>query len=108
MATPQVTSRILRRLLASGVTGRAERLLARMAPVDVALLLPELTAEEVRTVIDLLFRQRRAARALKELPREMLPQVIDAVTDERLANVIEPTPSARTNLSQRSISGEFG
>jgi magnesium transporter len=89
MATPQVTSRILRRLLASGVTGRAERLLARMAPVDVALLLPELTAEEVRTVIELLFRQRRAARALKELPREMLPQVIDAVTDERLANVID-------------------
>ena len=89
MATPQVTSRILRRLLASGVTGRAERLLARMAPVDVALLLPELTAEEVRTVIELLFRQRRAARALRELPREMLPQVIDAVTDERLANVIE-------------------
>ncbi len=79
----------MRRLLASGVTGRAERLLARMAPVDVALLLPELTAEEVRTVIELLFRQRRAARALKELPREMLPQVINAVTDERLAKVIE-------------------
>jgi magnesium transporter len=89
MATPQVTSRILRRLLASGVTGRAERLLARMAPVDVAHLLPDLTAEEVRTVIELLFRQRRAARALKELPGEMLPQVVDAVTDERLANVIE-------------------
>jgi magnesium transporter len=60
-----------------------------MAPVDVALLLPELTAEEVRTVIELLFRQRRAARALKELPREMLPQVFDAVTDQRLAQVIE-------------------
>jgi magnesium transporter len=60
-----------------------------MDPVDVALLLPELTPEEIRTVIDLLFRQRRAASALNELPREMIPQVIDAVTDERLANVIE-------------------
>jgi len=88
MATPQVTSRILRRLLASGVTGRAERLLGRMAPSDVALLLPELTPEEIRAVIELLFRQRRAALALRELPNEMLPLVYDALADQRLAAVI--------------------
>jgi len=88
MATPQVTSRILRRLLASGVTGRAERLLARMAPSDVALLLPELTSDEIRAVIESLFRQRRAALALRELPNEMLPQVFDALADQRLAAVI--------------------
>jgi magnesium transporter len=88
MATPQVTSRILRRLLASGVTGRAERLLGRMAPSDVALLLPELTPEEIRAVIELLFRQRRAALALRELPNEMLPIVYDALADQRLAAVI--------------------
>jgi len=88
MATPQVTSRILRRLLASGVTGRAERLLGRMAPSDVALLLPELTPDEIRAVIELLFRQRRAALALRELPNEMLPIVYDALADQRLAAVI--------------------
>ncbi len=88
MATPQVTTRILRRLLASGITGRAERLLARMAPADVALLLPELTSDEIRTVIELLFRQRRAALALRELPSEMLPQVFDALADQPLAAVI--------------------
>jgi len=88
MATPQVTSRILRRLLASGVTGRAERLLARMPPSDVALLLPELTPDEIRVVIELLFRQRRAALALRELPNEMLPLVYDALADQRLAAVI--------------------
>ena len=88
MATPRVTSRILRRLLASGVTGRAERLLARMAPSDVALLLPELTSDEIRAVIESLFRQRRAALALRELPNEMLPQVFDALADQRLAAVI--------------------
>ncbi|MBW2493491.1 MAG: magnesium transporter [Deltaproteobacteria bacterium] len=88
MATPQVTSRILRRLLASGVTGRAERLLGRMAPSDVALLLPELTPDEIRAVIELLFRQRRAALALRELPHEMLPSVYDALADQRLAAVI--------------------
>ena len=88
MATPKVTSRILRRLLASGVTGRAERLLARMAPADAALLLPKLTSAEIRTVIEMLFRQRRAALALRELPNEMLPQVFDALADQRLAAVI--------------------
>ena len=88
MATPEVTTRILRRLLASGVTARAERLLAKMPPADVAPLLSGLTRDEIRTVIELLFRSRRAARALKELPHEMLPQVFDAVTDQRLADVI--------------------
>jgi len=88
MATPQVTTRILRRLLASGVYTRAERLLARMPPADIAPLLSGLTTEEVRTVIELLFRQRRAARVLKELPPEMLPEIFEAVTDERLAGVL--------------------
>ncbi len=88
MATPQVTTRILRRLLASGVNNRAERLLARMPPADIAPLLSGLTSEEIRTVIDLLFRQRRAARVLKELPPEMLPEIFEAVTDERLAGVL--------------------
>jgi len=88
MATPQVTTRILRRLLASGVHTRAERLLDRMPPADIAPLLSGLTNEEIKTVIDLLFRQRRAARVLKELPPEMLPEVFEAVTDERLAGVL--------------------
>jgi magnesium transporter len=88
MATPQVTTRILRRLLASGVTERAERLLARMPPADIAPLLSGLTREEIRAVVELLFRQRRAARTLRELPHEMLPQVFDAVSDQRLADVL--------------------
>jgi magnesium transporter len=88
MATPEVTTRILRRLLASGVHTRAERLLARMQPADIAPLLSGLNRVETRTVIDLLFRQRRAARTLRELPPEILPQVVEAVTDQRLAEVI--------------------
>ena len=88
MATPQVTTRILRRLLASGVTTRAERLLSRMPPADIAPLLSGLTKEEIATVIDVLFRQRRAARVLRELPSEMLPEIFQAVSDERLAHVL--------------------
>ena len=89
MATPQVTTRILRRLLASGVDTRAERLLARMPPADIAPLFSGLTRDEVATVVDLLFRQRRAARVLRELPSEMLPEIFEAITDERLARVLD-------------------
>jgi magnesium transporter len=88
MATPEFTARTLRRLLASGVTTRAERLLAKMPPADVAPLISDLTGDEIRTVVELLFRQRRAARVLRELPNEMLPQVFEAITDQRIADVI--------------------
>ncbi|MEM7411672.1 MAG: magnesium transporter [Myxococcota bacterium] len=88
MATPDFTARTLRRLLASGVTNRAERLLAKMPPADVAPLLSDLTQDEVRMVVDGLYRQRRAALVLRELPPEMLPQLFDALTDQRIADVI--------------------
>jgi magnesium transporter len=88
MAKPVVTARILRRLLNSGVYVRAERLLARMHPADLGPLLADLSPDEIRTVIDLLFRQHRAASTLIELPPELLPTVFDAVTDGRLAEML--------------------
>jgi magnesium transporter len=88
MATPQETTRILRRLLASGMDTRAERVLMRMHPADLGPVLSGLTPPEIRTVIDLLFRHRRAARTLIELPPEMLPNIFEALGDERLAQVM--------------------
>jgi magnesium transporter len=88
MATAKVTVGILRKLIAGGVTGRAERLLARLHPADLAPLLSGLDHDEIRKVVDLLFSNQRAASTLKELPPEMLPEVIEALTDERLAGVL--------------------
>ena len=87
MAT-NFTARTLRRLLASGVTSRAERLLSKMPPADVAPVLSDLSREEVGTVIELLFRQRRAALVLREVPPEMLPEIFEALSDQRLADVL--------------------
>ena len=88
MANQEVNARVLRRLLASGAINRAERLLTRMQAVDIAPLLSGLTPDEVRTVIELLFRQRRAASVVRELPPELMPAVTDALADQRLADVI--------------------
>ena len=68
MATPELTTRILRRLLASGLTTRAERLIARVHAADLGPLLANLSQDETSTVVDLLFQQRRAASTISELP----------------------------------------
>ena len=88
MADPQLTTRVLRRLLASGLVTRAERLLARSHPADLAPILGDLSPDEVRTVVDMLFRQHRAAPTLRELPPEMLPQIFDTLGDHRLAQIL--------------------
>ncbi len=88
MANPEVTTRILRKLLASGANARAEKILARLHPADLAPILNVLTPNEVRTVVDLLFRHHRAVEVLKEVPPDLLPQVFDVISNERLADVI--------------------
>jgi magnesium transporter len=88
MATPELTTRILRRLLASGLTTRAERLIARVHAADLGPLLANLSQDETSTVVDLLFQQRRAASTISELPPDIFRQVALAVGDERLADVL--------------------
>jgi magnesium transporter len=88
MATPELTTRILRRLLASGLSSRAERLIARVHAADLGPLLANLTQDEIATVVDLLFQQRRAASTISELPPDIFRQVVDAVSNDRLAEVL--------------------
>jgi magnesium transporter len=88
MATPELTTRILRRLLASGLTTRAERLIARVHAADLGPLLANLSQDETSTVVDLLFQQRRAASTISELPPDIFRQVVGAVGDDRLADVL--------------------
>lgn len=88
MAQPVVTTRILRRLLKTGAHFRAEKLLERIHPADLGPLLADLTPDEIRIVIDLLFKHHRAATMLRELPPELLPEIIEAISNERMAEVL--------------------
>ena len=88
MAQPVVTTRILRRLLKTGAHLRAEKLLERIHPADLGPLLADLTPNEIRIVIDLLFKHHRAATMLRELPPELLPEIVEAISNERMAEVL--------------------
>ena len=88
MAQPVVTTRILRRLLKTGAHLRAEKLLQRIHPADLGPLLADLTPDEIRIVIDLLFKHHRAATMLRELPPELLPEIIEAISNQRMAEVL--------------------
>ncbi len=88
MAQPVVTTRILRRLLKTGAHFRAEKLLERIHPADLGPLLADLTPDEIRIVIDLLFKHHRAATMLRELPPELMPTIIEAISDQRMAEVL--------------------
>ncbi len=88
MAQPIVTTRILRRLLKTGAHFRAEKMLERIHPADLGPMLSDLTPDEIRIVIDLLFKHRRAATMLMELPPELVPQILEAISDQRLAEVL--------------------
>ncbi|MEZ4355944.1 MAG: magnesium transporter [Myxococcota bacterium] len=83
-----MTTRILRRLLQSSAHQRAEA-----APTDPSRgrrpALLEITPDEIRLVVDLLFKHHRAATMLRELPPELLPTILDAVPDPRMADVID-------------------
>ena len=81
-------SRTLRELLEAGHPDRAEQMLAEIHPADLGVVLADLTQEETRAVIDLLFAQRRAASMLAELPSELLPQVFEALTDQRISELL--------------------
>lgn len=88
MTRPIVTTRILRRLLKSGAHFRAEKLLERIHAADLGPVLSDLTPNEIRIVIDLLFKHGRAATVLREIPIEMLPTIMNALTPQRLAEVL--------------------
>jgi len=89
LAKPVLTARVLRRLLVSGALVRAERLLTRVHPADLGPILADLTPDEVRTVIELLFKQHRAATMLRELPPEIVRQVFEVIGDQRLAELLD-------------------
>ncbi len=92
MATAAVRAEVLRKLLRAGARTRVERLIDRLHPPDIAEILPVLDPTELRPVVDILFSAQRAARTLRELPREVLPGVLELLDDGQIAQMVVRIP----------------
>jgi magnesium transporter len=92
LATAKVRADVLRKLLRAGARSRVERLIDRLRPPDIAEMLTELDANEARPVLELLFSAQRAARTLRELPREVLPTILEMLDDRRIGEMLELLP----------------
>ena len=67
---------------------RVLRFIGKSHPADIALLFKGLAPAEVRQLFDVLFSSRRAATTLKELPPELLPDILALIDDENVGRLI--------------------
>jgi magnesium transporter len=78
----------VREMLRTATPDRVLRFIGKSHPADIALLFKGLDPAEVRQLFDVLFSSRRAAKTLKELPPELLPDILDLIDDEKVGRLI--------------------
>lgn len=88
MKSPALDHETVRELIRTATPDRVLRLIGKSHPADIALLFKDLDVTEVRRLFDILFSVRRAAKTLKELPPDLLPDILTLIEDEKLARVI--------------------
>jgi magnesium transporter len=78
----------VREMLRTATPDRVLRFIGKSHPADLALLFKELAPVDVRKLFEILFSARRAEKTLKELPPELLPDILTLIDDERVARLI--------------------
>ena len=78
----------VRDMLRTATPDRVLRFIGKSHPADIALLFKGLQPAEVRQLFDVLFSSRRAATTLKELPPELLPDILALIDDEKVGRLI--------------------
>jgi len=78
----------VREMLRTATPDRVLRFIGKSHPADIALLFKGLQPAEIRRLFDILFSSRRAAKTLKELPPELLPDVLELLDDEKVGRLI--------------------
>jgi len=81
--------KVIRKLLRSGATARVSRLLQRIHPADVADLFSEVNDTETKQLVDILFAAKLAGGTLRELPEGILENVLEMISDDRVAQMID-------------------
>lgn len=88
MKSPALNHETVRDLIRTATPDRILRMIGKSHPADIALLFKGLEPAEVRLLFDVLFSARRAAKTLKELPPDLLPDILALIEDEKVARVI--------------------
>lgn len=78
----------VREMLRTATPDRVLRFIGKSHPADIALLFRGLQPAEIRQLFDILFSSRRAAKTLKELPPELLPDILALLDDEKVGRLI--------------------
>jgi magnesium transporter len=78
----------VREMLRTATPDRVLRFIGKSHPADIAPLFKGLEPAEVRQLFDVLFSSRRAAKTLKELPPELLPDILALIDDEKIGRLI--------------------
>ncbi len=79
---------VVRELIRTATPDRVLRVIGRSHPADIALLFKDLQPAEVRKLFELLLSVRRASKTLMELPSDLLPEILDAIDDEKLVKML--------------------
>ncbi|HXG53217.1 MAG TPA: magnesium transporter [candidate division Zixibacteria bacterium] len=86
--TLQLDQETFRAMLRTATPDRVLRVIGKSHPADIALLFKGLQPPEIRQLFDILFFARRAEKTLKELPPELLPDILALIDDEKVARLI--------------------
>jgi magnesium transporter len=78
----------VREMLRTATPDRILRFIGKSHPADIALLFKGLESTEVRQLFDILFTSRRADKTLKELPADLLPDILALIDDEKIGRLI--------------------
>ena len=78
----------VREMLRTATPDRVLRFIGHGHPADIALLFKGLEPPEVRQLFDILSSTRRAAKTLKELPPELLPDILAMIDDDKVGRMI--------------------
>lgn len=78
----------VREMLRTATPDRVLRFIGKSHPADIALLFKGLESAEIRQLFDILFSSRRAEKTLKELPPDLLPDILTLIDDEKIGRLI--------------------
>jgi magnesium transporter len=78
----------VREMLRTATPDRVLRFIGKSHPADIALLFKGLQSAEIRQLFDILFSSRRAEKTLKELPPDLLPDILTLIDDEKIGRLI--------------------